>query len=519
MAQRLVPDELHNIQTPEEVAEIFIKLGYDASVEPIGVESLELPARSAEAIVEAYLLASHRQGTEIFQILLFQLQPEEFASFSLARNRMKLIANSLCQRPAKYLLIATKDYQQLLLVSPKKELDQQLNLVVTIESCLLNLREPSYQNRNWLEKLAVQNRSPHLLLEEQRRSIHAISEMQRESTESTTEDTVRVYLQEIGRIPLLSAVEEIELARRIVKQTELEQVRKRLRKELKREPTNREWAAVTSIPLLAYRVGKKAKDKLIQANLRLVVSIAKRYQGRGVELLDLIQEGNMGLIRATEKFDPERGYKFSTYATWWIRQGCTRAVCNQSRLIRVPVHLYEKASQLKQTTKRLSQQLGRRPTEAEIAAEMQIDSEKLRQISQIFQTPVSLNLQVGEDEDTALQDLIQTEGEFENWLEQQSVKKQIEELLGELKPREVDIIKYRCGWNGEEEKSLQEIGNIYGLTRERIRQIEAKALNKLRNSEHLLSITDRVPTKDNSSSKRDQMIEAYPTWTPHSTAS
>ncbi len=479
MPQRLTPEDLHQIQSPEEIAEIFVKLGYAASAEPIGIEALQLPTRSAEAIAEAYLIASHQPGNDVFQILLFQLHPEEFTSYSRARNRMRQIANSLCQRPAKYLLIATKNYRQLLLVSPEKELDAQLNLVVNIDSCLLDLKEPSYQNRNWMEKLAIQNQPPQRLLEAQRRSIQAISEIQQDSAESFTEDAVRLYFREIGRIPMVNAVEEIELARRIAKYLELERVRQRLQTELGREPTNREWAAATPIPLLAYRLGKRAKDKLIRANLRLVVSIAKRYQGRGLDLLDLIQEGNLGLIRATEKFDPERGYKFSTYATWWIRQGVTRSIQYQSRLIRVPVHRYEQASQLKKTQRSLSQQLGRGPTDAEIAAEMQIEPKELRQLIQYFQTPVSLNLRVGEDADTALEDLLESDECFAERLEQLSVKRHVEQILGELKPKYADILKYRYGWNDGEEKSLQEIGNIYGLSRERVRQIESKSLQKL----------------------------------------
>lgn len=485
MYQPLTLDDLHTIRNAKDVAMIFAKLGYDAAAQPLDVEELELPARSAEAILAVYLLTDYQQGSDSYQILLFELQPEEFSSFSLARNRMKRIASSLCQRSAKYLLIATKDYRQLLLVSPQMKLDEKFNLVITAESCLLDLKEPSYQNRNWLEKLTFQSEAPRQLVEQQRRSIQGISAIQQASAESFTEDLVRMYLREIGRIPMLQAHEEIELGRQVAKLVELERVREQLRNELQREPSNQEWAAATLIPLSAYPVGRRAKDRLVAANLRLVVSVAKKYQNRGLDLLDLIQEGSLGLVRAAEKFDPERGYKFSTYATWWIRQGCTRAIAYQSRLIRIPVHLYEKASHLKRTARELSQQLGHCPTPAEVAGAMQTEPAQIKQIVQAFQTPVSLDLTVGNEGDTALQDLIEADNEFEEMLISESIRENIALSFDALKPKEVDVIKLRYGWYESNEQTLQAIGDLFGVSRERIRQIERRALEKLGRSKYV----------------------------------
>jgi len=217
-----------------------------------------------------------------------------------------------------------------------------------------------------------------------------------------TEDSIRLYLQEIGRIRLLRAEEEIELARNIADLLELERIRDDLADSLDRDPRDDEWAEAVNMEPQAFRrrlhVGRRAKDKMVQSNLRLVVSIAKKYMNRGLSFQDLIQEGSLGLIRAAEKFDHEKGYKFSTYATWWIRQAITRAIADQSRTIRLPVHLYETISRIKKTTKLLSQELGRKPTEEEIATRMEMTIEKLRFIAKSAQLPISLETPIGKEE-------------------------------------------------------------------------------------------------------------------------
>ncbi|MFB2934830.1 MAG: RNA polymerase sigma factor RpoD [Phormidium sp.] len=300
-----------------------------------------------------------------------------------------------------------------------------------------------------------------------------------------TEDSIRLYLQEIGRIRLLRADEEIELARKIADLLELERIRESLCDQLERDPHDREWAAAVDMQLPAFRhrlhLGRRAKDKMVQSNLRLVVSIAKKYMNRGLSFQDLIQEGSLGLIRAAEKFDHEKGYKFSTYATWWIRQAITRAIADQSRTIRLPVHLYETISRIKKTTKLLSQEMGRKPTEEEIATRMEMTIEKLRFIAKSAQLPISLETPIGKEEDSRLGDFIESDGETpEDQVSKNLLREDLESVLDTLSPRERDVLRLRYGLDDGRMKTLEEIGQIFNVTRERIRQIEAKALRKLR---------------------------------------
>ncbi len=300
-----------------------------------------------------------------------------------------------------------------------------------------------------------------------------------------TEDSIRLYLQEIGRIRLLRADEEIELARKIADLLELERIREGLQERLERDPKDGEWAEAVNMALPAFRrrlyLGRRAKDKMVQSNLRLVVSIAKKYMNRGLSFQDLIQEGSLGLIRAAEKFDHEKGYKFSTYATWWIRQAITRAIADQSRTIRLPVHLYETISRIKKTTKLLSQEMGRKPTEEEIATRMEMTIEKLRFIAKSAQLPISLETPIGKEEDSRLGDFIESDGETpEDQVAKNLLREDLEHVLDTLSPRERDVLRLRYGLDDGRMKTLEEIGQIFNVTRERIRQIEAKALRKLR---------------------------------------
>lgn len=300
-----------------------------------------------------------------------------------------------------------------------------------------------------------------------------------------TEDSIRLYLQEIGRIRLLRADEEIELARKIADLLELERIREELMYHLDREPQVSEWADAVDMELLKFKrrliLGRRAKEKMVQSNLRLVVSIAKKYMNRGLSFQDLIQEGSLGLIRAAEKFDHEKGYKFSTYATWWIRQAITRAIADQSRTIRLPVHLYETISRIKKTTKLLSQEMGRKPTEEEIATHMEMTIEKLRFIAKSAQLPISLETPIGKEEDSRLGDFIESDGETpEDQVSKNLLREDLESVLNSLSPRERDVLRLRYGLDDGRMKTLEEIGQIFNVTRERIRQIEAKALRKLR---------------------------------------
>lgn len=259
-------------------------------------------------------------------------------------------------------------------------------------------------------------------------------------------DPVRMYLKEIGRVPLLSADDEIELARRIENGDE------------------------------------EAKRRLAEANLRLVVSIAKRYVGRGMLFLDLIQEGNMGLIKAVEKFDHQKGFKFSTYATWWIRQAITRAIADQARTIRIPVHMVETINKLIRVSRQLLQELGREPTPEEIAAEMELSTDKVREIMKIAQEPVSLETPIGEEDDSHLGDFIEDQEALApaDAAAYELLKEQLEDVLDTLTEREENVLRLRFGLDDGRTRTLEEVGKVFGVTRERIRQIEAKALRKLR---------------------------------------
>ena len=270
------------------------------------------------------------------------------------------------------------------------------------------------------------------------------------------EDPVRMYLKEIGKVPLLSAEEEIELAKRM-------------------------------------ELGdQEAKNRLAEANLRLVVSIAKRYVGRGMLFLDLIQEGNLGLIKAVEKFDYRKGYKFSTYATWWIRQAITRAIADQARTIRIPVHMVETINKLIRVSRQLLQELGREPTPEEIAAEMNMPVERVREILKISQEPVSLETPIGEEEDSHLGDFIQDDNVPvpADAAAFTLLKEQLEEVLGTLTEREQKVLTLRFGLEDGRARTLEEVGREFNVTRERIRQIEAKALRKLRHPSRSRKLKD-----------------------------
>ena len=272
----------------------------------------------------------------------------------------------------------------------------------------------------------------------------------------SVDDPVRMYLREIGKIPLLSYEKELELAKRILENDE------------------------------------EAKQELAEANLRLVVSIAKKYVGRGMLFLDLIQEGNMGLIKAVEKFDYTKGFKFSTYATWWIRQAITRAIADQARTIRIPVHMVETINRLIRTSRHLLQQLGREPTPEEIAQEMELPVEKVMEIQKIAQDPVSLETPIGEEDDSHLGDFIQDEDSPapHDAASYTLLREQLEEVMNTLTPREAKVLKLRFGLEDGKARTLEEVGKEFDVTRERIRQIEAKALRKLRHPSRSKKLRD-----------------------------
>ncbi len=298
------------------------------------------------------------------------------------------------------------------------------------------------------------------------------------------EDPVRMYLKEIGKVPLLSAEEEITLAQKMeagdAAKSQLEDAGDDLDEETRKELEE------------LVNEGDYAKKKLAEANLRLVVSIAKRYVGRGMLFLDLIQEGNLGLIKAVEKFDYRKGYKFSTYATWWIRQAITRAIADQARTIRIPVHMVETINKLIRVSRQLLQELGREPSPEEIAEEMDIPVERVREILKISQEPVSLETPIGEEEDSHLGDFIQDENVPvpADAAAFTLLKEQLVEVLSTLTEREQKVLRLRFGLDDGRARTLEEVGKEFNVTRERIRQIEAKALRKLRHPSRSRKLRD-----------------------------
>jgi len=301
------------------------------------------------------------------------------------------------------------------------------------------------------------------------------------------DDAVGAFFKEMARYPLLKADEEVELARRVRFLVEIEELQNRLQQELNHHPSRAELGAALGITerQLEHRLylGRVAKRKMIRSNLRLVVSIAKRYLNRGLPFLDLIQEGAMGLNRASEKFDPDKGYKFSTYAYWWIRQAITRAIANDARTIRLPIHVVEKLNKLKKFQRELKQQLQRNPSEAELAQVLEITPEQLRQLQQLRRKALSLNHRVGKEEDTELVDLLEDEdGQSpEQQMSETMMRQELWEVLGDvLTPREKDVISLRYGLTTSEPCTLEEVGCLFNLSRERVRQIQSKAMRKLR---------------------------------------
>ncbi len=418
-----------------------------------------------------------------------------------ARNT-PLDEKTIASLPAAALITANEKLRDLLAKGKKKGKLDSGELMETLDD--LNLEsEQMDQVYDSLEALSIdisndEDILPDLADEEP--AAEEIAEVEEEElvdpnslvNSFSIDDPVRMYLKEIGKVPLLNPDEEIVLAQAMSAGNEakakLDELEERRRNGETPDITPEEEAQLRKV----YKKGESSKQKLAEANLRLVVSIAKRYVGRGMLFLDLIQEGNLGLIKAVEKFDYTKGYKFSTYATWWIRQAITRAIADQARTIRIPVHMVETINKVIRVSRQLLQELGHDPSPNEIAAEMGMPVEKVREILKIAQEPVSLETPIGEEEDSHLGDFIPDEGASEP-SEAASftlLKEQLMDVLSTLTPREEKVLKLRFGIEDGRTRTLEEVGKEFNVTRERIRQIEAKALRKLRHPSRSKKLKD-----------------------------
>lgn len=329
-------------------------------------------------------------------------------------------------------------------------------------------------------------------------NLEILLEAQKMSKQSNeTADLVRTYLREIGRVPLLTQEQEIAYGKQVQQLMPLLEAKEVLAKKLHREPTTSEWAmhvhSCEAEMNKIIRCGQRAKQKMIEANLRLVVMIAKKYQHRGLELLDLISEGTMGLHRCVEKFDPTRGYKFSTYAYWWVRQAITRAIPEKGRTIRLPSHVIEKLNKIKKVQRRLAQQLGRTATTSELAAELKVTPKQIRECLESSRLPMSLEMPIGKDQDTELGELLKdTNADPEKFVMQSCLVDDLEALLAELPPQQREVLELRFGLADGQPLTLAKVGNRLRLSRERARQLEKLALKQLRGNRKAHSLTSSL---------------------------
>jgi RNA polymerase primary sigma factor len=444
MATQLDLEDIRGIQSASEVAHLFGSLGYTLVAQPLDVEVLELPAYF-ERLQAAYVLAEYQQGYSRQVVLMFEVKSDSRGLGVL----MHKLAQRLAQRPESYLLLATADGYRRLHITSSRQAGK-------VYSFQINCQDPSYQERNWIRNLVLRGRSLRVSQQHQQQVVHYAATQQKEAArikQRDLQDSVKSYLREIGGYPLLSQAEEVNLFRQM--------------------------AIFPNTDRAAW-----AQEKLIIHNLRLVVSIAKRYQERGLDLLDLIQEGNLGLIRAIEKFDYARGSRLSTYATWWIRQSITRAIDTQSRLIRQPSHVWEKIRRLKKVTRQSSQDLGRTPSVADLASVCDFSPEEIRQLLDWNRGIGFLDAPLYEDI-SLTESLVDQSQIPELILADMDRRDMVGKLLSSLNPKQQQVLALRFGLNGHEPHSLAEIGRLWNLSRERVRQIEKKALDSLRRRWHM----------------------------------
>ena len=460
MTEPLMIEDLKAVNSPQSLTHILSKIGYSAKVEPLSVSDLTLPSSLAETIHSAYLLANHTFKEQRFQIIFLKFHRNYKESKQNIKSKIDKVSRDLVKRPSCFLVVATSNYKQIFFSSPKKSLDSQSISVVSVETCCLAFNKPSYQDRNWLQQLGINSAtSANRLVVRHQSIIQNICRSQKSSLESIKRDTIGQYLNEIGQTPLLKPSDSIELARSIESFREIE---------------------TKDCPSKIV----KNRNKLVKANLRLVISIAKKYQHQGLDLLDLIQEGNIGLIRATEKFDVTKGCQFSTYATLWIKQAITRAIQADSRLIRLPVHRYEEKSKIDKIITIYKHQHNPSLIDRKNIRYLQdydvVDIFRYRQLKIWFASISSLDTVIRGTEDGILLDILHDDRNFEDNIELSLIREVLEKSLLNLTERQSEVLRLRYGFQDGIEQKLQAIGNLYGLTRERVRQIEQKALARLK---------------------------------------
>ena len=472
-------DDIKKISSPTKIVALFEKLGYNFQMEYLDTEELKLPNYYSEVVDNAYRIYNPKKKE--LQVFLFELGQEKFETHRKEQEKIITIFQIISRNKKKSLLIGTKKYNKLIIVAPHSR--ENTNLKISVRWWLIDCKNPCYYDTYWLENVAINHWKSTEGFTNKDKSEGNYDPDKQPPNGTFIEDSMQLYYKQINNISRLHPEEEIHLAHLIDELLALEEIYRKLEEKLKRSPNETEWAIEAKINKweLHERLqqGRRAKNKMVTANLRLVVSIAKRYQNRGLDFQDLIQEGSIGLIRATEKFDHTKGYKFSTYGIWWIRQAITRAICDYSRMIRLPVYLYETISQIKKIATQISMECSP-VTAEEVATRMEMTREKLHYIIQCAQETLSLDYPESKGENIMYQEVIKFDGEtpikyvFKNCLQED-----IETVLKTLTPRERNVLQMRFGLDDAQEKTLKEIGDMFNLTRERIRQIEAKALKKL----------------------------------------